>query len=156
MSPYSRRRARAAVRPHGWLLLMLLFVLLPSHGAEPAHVERLKESGGCPGCDLTEADLRGLDLDGAALAGADLRNAELTDASLRGADLSGADLRGVALHEVNITGADLREADLRHLDADFDLEFVTLIGVRMEGARFKDGVVCGELPDKGGWGCAHD
>jgi len=69
-------------------------------------------------------------------------------------DVPAADLRGVALHAVNITGADLREADLRHLDADMDLEFVTLVGVRMEGARFNDGVICGPMPEKGGFGCA--
>ena len=37
---------------------------------------------------------------------------------------------------------------------DFDLEFVELVGVQMEGACFKGGFVCGGLPEKGGWGCA--
>lgn len=122
-------------------------------GAEPQHVAQLKETGECPGCDLRGAELSGLNLDGAVLSGADLRNAELSGTTLRGASLNGADLRGVPLHDVNIVGADLRGADLRHLDADIDLEFVTLIGVRMEGVRFKNGVVCGKMPEKGGWGC---
>jgi len=26
--------------------------------------------------------------------------------------------------------------------------------VRLEGARFAEGVVCGPMPDKGGFGCA--
>lgn len=51
-------------------------------------------------------------------------------------------------------GCDLHGADLRHLDADLDLEFVDLRGVRLEGAHFAHGVTCGPMPEKGGFGCA--
>jgi len=136
--------------------LLLAAVLGVAGAADPRAVDRLLETGDCKGCDLSGADLRGRDLDGAKLRGATLRDARLAGARLRGADLRQADLRGVRLHAVDITGADLRGADLRHLDADMDLEFVTLAGVRLEGARFADGVVCGPPPANGGFGCAAD
>ena len=104
--------------------------------------------------DLSGADLRGTDLSGANLADASLKEARVEGASFIGANLTGVNLFGVRLSEVRLLGANLRDADLTHLDADFDLEFVELVGVQMEGARLKDGVVCGGLPAKGGWGCA--
>ncbi len=67
--------------------------------------------------------------------------------------LRGAILTGVDLTETHLTGADLRDADLRHLDIDIAFEFVELIGVQLNGARFKNGVRCAGFPAKGGWGC---
>lgn len=107
---------------------------MPAWAADSGDLAVLEQSGACSGCDLSGADLRERELDGA--------------------EFRGADLRGVALHAVRLAGADLRDTDLRHLDADLDLEFVDLRGVRLEGARFADGVVCGPMPDKGGFGCA--
>lgn len=103
--------------------------------------------------DLSAADLRGADLSAADLTGAILENAKITDARLEGAKLEGARLVGTELHAAHLTGADLRWADMSHLDADFDLEFVDLVGVQLQGARFKHGVRCAGVPDKGGWGC---
>ena len=97
----------------------------------------------------------GLKLDGANLSGADLSNAKLMNASMIGANLNGANLFGVNLYSTNIMGVDLRDANLSHLDADIDLEFITLAGVRLEGALFKDGFVCGGFPVKGGFGCQN-
>lgn len=64
-------------------------------------------------------------------------------------DFSHADLSGKSLQ-----GAMLAYSDLTHLDIDLDLEFIELTGVNLEGARFKDGVRCGSLPEAGGWGCS--
>ncbi|MCA1990481.1 MAG: pentapeptide repeat-containing protein [Coleofasciculus sp. S288] len=62
---------------------------------EPQHVKRLLATRQCPGCDLSNADLRGSNL-----SYADLRGANLSYADLRGANLTGANLRGA-----NLTGA---------------------------------------------------
>lgn len=59
---------------------------------EPNHLKRLLETKQCPGCDLTNADLRGANLRYADLRGADLRGANLSNADLRGANLTGAKL----------------------------------------------------------------
>ncbi|MEM9807064.1 MAG: pentapeptide repeat-containing protein [Cyanobacteria bacterium P01_D01_bin.56] len=55
-------------------------------------LQRLIDTGDCPGCDLEAADLRRLDLTGANLEGANLQAANLFYAVLDGANLSGADL----------------------------------------------------------------
>jgi hypothetical protein len=82
--------------------------------------------------DLSEADLRGADLDAANLSEADLHGADLYEAQLRktnlskadlslaqlerahlsGANLAGAGFDGANLSVAKLTGADLREADL--------------------------------------------
>lgn len=103
--------------------------------------------------DLNRADLRGANLRGANLTEASLRRAKLGHTDLRGAKLRRATLIGVDLTETHLIGADLREADLRHLDIDIAFEFVELIGVQLDGARFKNGVRCAGFPTKGGWGC---
>ncbi len=103
--------------------------------------------------NLNDADLRGANLNSADLTGASLERAKLSNTNLQGASLEGARLLGVDLSEVRLIGADLRWADLRHLDVDAAFEFVELIGVQLEGARFKNGVRCGSFPAKGGWGC---
>ena len=105
------------------------------------------------GANLNKADLRGANLRGADLTGASLTQAKLSHTDLRGAKLRRATLMGVDLTETRLIGADLREADLRHLDIDIAFEFVELIGVQLEGARFKNGVRCAGFPTKGGWGC---
>lgn len=108
------------------------------------------------GANLNRADLRGANLRGADLTGASLTQAKLSDTDLRGAKLRRATLIGVDLTETHLLGADLREADLRHLDIDIAFEFVELIGVQLDGARFKNGVRCAGFPTKGGWGCKAD
>ncbi len=159
---------------HHYLPWILLFVFsMPSLAFDAADLAKLKTQKFCVGCDLRsadlrgfmlvraglrwsrleKADLRGVDLSGADLTGASLAQARLEGASLRGARLEGANLVGTALSTVGLVGADLRWADLSHLDVDTDLEFVELVGVQLEGTRFKHGMRCAAFPAKGGWGC---
>lgn len=61
------------------------------------------------GADLSQADLRSLDLFGATLTWTNFRNANLAGANLsrtnlRGAKLQGADLRTANLRGANLTG----------------------------------------------------
>ena len=67
--------------------------------------------------NLSEANLRGVNLYGADLSGANLRDVCLNGADLRwanlcGANLINADLRRACLNEANLCGANLREANL--------------------------------------------
>jgi len=55
-------------------------------------VEKLKATGNCQKCDLSEANLMWANLSGAKLEGADLGGANLTGAKLEGANLEGAKL----------------------------------------------------------------
>ena len=153
-----------------------LFLLMLSSCAIQAEgeLERLLKTLSCESCDLSGQNLRGKDLTGASLrnsrlVGTDLRDTIIDRADLTGVDLRDAkvgntsaigtrfrqaDLRGVRLDQMSLLGADLRETNLTHLEVDFDLEFVDLVGVQLEGARFKHGVTCGPFPPKGGWGCS--
>ena len=50
-------------------------------------VEKLKATGNCQKCDLSEANLEGANLEGADLGGANLTGAKLEGANLEGAKL---------------------------------------------------------------------
>lgn len=90
--------------------------LVPLVAENPEHVTQLRETRKCPGCDLREAMLDGVNVELGDLRDADLRLARLYKANLRGADLTGALLTGA-----NLTGADLRDtkgADLIGAETD--------------------------------------
>jgi len=118
--------------------------------------------------DLSDLDLRGVDLSGSNLINANfensnlsganlsytvLKNANMNNAKLFSINLRGSDLRGVNLIDVRLAGADLRDTNMTDIDSDDQLDLMELTGVRLEGARFKDNIVCGSYPPKGGWGC---
>ena len=96
------------------LCLGTLAAVSPAVSADnPDHVRQLRATRSCPGCNLENADLAGLNaelgdlhnaiLRGAALYKATLRGANLAGAVFTGADLSGADLTGA--RGANLTGA---------------------------------------------------
>ena len=80
-------------------------VLAANQPANPEHVEKLKTTLQCPGCDLREAQLGGLQLQNAQLQNADLAGAFLYGADLRDADLTGAILNDADLEMADLTGA---------------------------------------------------
>lgn len=80
-----------------------------------------------PGCNLSEQDLSGAQLEGIDLRGANLRGARLSGANFKGANLSGADftnahlvfaqmrdaiVTGTNFTNVNLTGANMVGVDL--------------------------------------------
>jgi hypothetical protein len=75
----------------------------------------LKSSGSCVFCDLTQGNLKGMDLKGidlryAILIGANLSNTNLSEAKLSNTNLSGANLSGVDLSNKNLSGTILKDA----------------------------------------------
>jgi len=91
----------------------------PVIAEKPEHVQRLKETGSCPGCDLSSAqlagvtasgDLQGANLTGANLTGASFQGANCYTASFGMAELKGAKFAGANLANANLKGA--RNADL--------------------------------------------
>ncbi len=114
-----------------WMAVFVLVVLARvAIAASLDDLQKLKETGSCPECDLRGADLIGAKLQGADLRKADLgaisiemnggfvgiaklREADLSDANLTGAKLNGADLRGANLRKANVSEADLWQADLQ-------------------------------------------
>ncbi|MEH6827529.1 pentapeptide repeat-containing protein [Parasphingorhabdus sp.] len=146
-----------------WLAAALCSV--PVMAANPAHVQQLKDTRSCPGCDLSGADLTLLfaeqeysvddptvNLDGADLTGADLKGAFLYQASFKGARMHGADLRGS-----NLTGAHMESADLTGTKyGNWDIHWSNLNGTYLTdtnltgatGADLEDANTCRTtLPD---------
>lgn len=141
------------------LFLLMLSSMIATTNAEPlsgqSALQKLLTSGKCHGCDLRYADLSNRQLMGASLVDANLTGAKLDNTNLRGADLRGATLRDVTLTSTKLAGAKLQRADLSDTNIDQAFEYVEITGTRLEGARFKYGVVCGPPPTRGGWGCQH-
>ena len=113
-------------------------------------------NGGCPGCDLDLAELRGLNLPGANFEKADLRNANLKGASLAGANFVRAGLQRVEMERAQLTGANfsgarMRSADLEKADVSSarfegaDLRSVDFAEAVMTGADFSDADLRGAL-----------
>lgn len=81
---------------------------------DPAHLQKLKDTNECYGCDLFVANLRGADLEEAFLSKANLSRADLTEAELSGAVLMEVDLSKANLSDANLTGANLTGANLSY------------------------------------------
>ena len=67
-------------------------------------------------CDLSGADLRGVQINEANLSGANLRGANLEGAKLKNANLAGADLTQANLVNTELVGIDLSRANLTEAD----------------------------------------
>ena len=80
--------------------------------ANPAHVQQLRETRSCEGCDLSNAELQGAELAHSLLAGANLRGARLYGSNLIHSDFTGANLTGADFSRANLNGA--TGADLSH------------------------------------------
>tara|TARA_B100000795_G_scaffold174500_1_gene131747 strand:- start:148 stop:513 length:366 start_codon:yes stop_codon:yes gene_type:complete len=76
--------------------------------ADPADLQKLKDTGACVKCNLSGADLSGAGLSGANLMFANLELANLRNANLTGAFLRGANLEGANLASADLTGAFMR------------------------------------------------
>ena len=135
-----------------FLVLFLVSVISQTVLAYVAEdVQRLLETNSCEQCDLSQANLREVDLKYANLSGADLTGANLTAADLGhanidGSNFSGAGLshaqldnvnlksatfRGANLSNVDLTGADLSEMDL----TGTNLRKAILVGTNLAGAK---------------------
>ncbi len=85
-------------------------------------IQQIQETKKCFGCNLSqvnwsganlqEVDLRATDLQGANLKNANLRYANLEWVDLRSANLTGADLTGAILKSTLLVDANLQEANL--------------------------------------------
>ena len=82
------------------------------------------------GAALSQTDLRGVDLSGAALGGANLVEAKLEGANLTGAYLNHANLNHCLLSGANLNGAILYQARLMRTD----LRGASLVKAQLQGA----------------------
>ena len=109
------------------------------------HTRLLRETGQCPACDLSEANLAGL-----ISPGADLRNADLNAAILYKVRLNKANLDGARLQRADLSGANLTGASL--IGADFSgANLRGAIGARLTRATTDAATTC---PDGAKGPCA--
>ena len=119
--------------------------------ANPDHLKQLAETRECQNCDLTGANLSGLNLGSANLNGSDLRGANLNGAYLGGAslvkaNLSGADLQKVRfdranLQKANFTTANLNGADLSSSDLREAYLFAATGKFAVDGAQMQNTIM---------------
>ena len=120
------RRKRPALLLYPILVAWLLMPGL-SPAFHQADLERVKALYRCPGCNLTDADLTGVNL-----AYADLRKADLSRANLAGVQLGQANLTDADLTGANLTGAKFYMADLTGAN---------LTGANLTGAKFYNAIL---------------
>ncbi|MDY6783950.1 MAG: pentapeptide repeat-containing protein [Cyanobacteriota bacterium] len=156
----------------------LCFIPAAAFAANPAHLQRLRETNQCPNCDLSGANLEEANLFGANLINANLRganlsgtnlgSANLTDANLSGANLSNAYLYRATLDNTNFSQGDLSNAYLREAiltDANLvqaklsgvnlsqtNLIGLDLQGVDLSGANLEEAILSGFSPASTGLG----
>lgn len=124
---------------------------LDPHYTPPVEPLSTDEPG--PGADLRERDLSDRDLRGVDLSGADLREADLSRANLTGVDLTGAKLSKATLYQTIVEGADLTDADLTLVNAiairasGATLRGATLSEADFEYAQLKGAVLDGVTAD---------
>jgi hypothetical protein len=94
--------------------------------------------------DLSGADLRYADLDGANLRDANLSGADLRYADLDGTNLRDAYLGGVDLRDTGLNGTNLRDAYLGGVDLhDTGVRYADLSGARLSGVDLRDAYLGG-------------
>lgn len=109
------------------LVAALCLVAAPVAAQDASQIASAQRGASCPGCNLFQADLSGLEASGRNFSRARLRQSALTVVVLNGANFSGADLRdadayGGVFSNANFTGADLTNS--------------TWVGTFLEGANF--------------------
>ncbi|MEM7797322.1 MAG: pentapeptide repeat-containing protein, partial [Cyanobacteria bacterium P01_C01_bin.118] len=93
-------------------LTILVLTTVTAQAENPEHRRQLLQTNSCKNCDLSDANLAGLDLRDANLQGANLSGANLTATQLIRANLKDANLQNTLLLSTDLTGANLQAADL--------------------------------------------
>jgi uncharacterized protein YjbI with pentapeptide repeats len=128
------------------LALMLSLAAAPALAQNAAQIAKVQDGGGCPHCNLFQADLGNRVLKSRNLAGARLRQSDMSLSVLNYSNMSHADLRdingyGALFIGVNFAGADLTNATLVGSDlAGANFRGAKLNGVNVAGAEMEKSV----------------
>lgn len=109
------------------LALILAAVALPAAAQNAGQIASAQRGASCPGCNLFQADLTGLEARSRNFSGARLRQSWLTAAVLNGANFTRADLRDADAYGGVFGGANFSGADLTNS---------SWVGTFLEGANF--------------------
>jgi len=100
--------------------------------------------------DLTQADIRGCQLQKINLSNTDLKEAKLQYSNLTGAILEKADLNNAKLLETNLQSANLKNTNLSGAGLlESNLQFADLENANLEGAQLNEGTIFNQTNLKG-------
>lgn len=97
-------------------ILLSLMICMNVSAFDVKDLKLLEEEGECPGCDLSDADLKGMDLTMSDLSDANLSHADLTNTLAHKADFTNADLSNALFVQSNVKGSKFIGATLKHVD----------------------------------------
>jgi uncharacterized protein YjbI with pentapeptide repeats len=109
------------------LALAALLFASPAAAQNAGQIARVKAGVSCPGCNLFQADLSGLEKTGQNLSGARLRQADLSLVVMNRASFARGDLRDVNAYGGVFGGASFAGANLTN---------ASFVGAYLVGARF--------------------
>jgi uncharacterized protein YjbI with pentapeptide repeats len=109
------------------LALAALLVASPAAAQNAGQIARVKAGASCPGCNLFQAELSGLEKTGQNLSRSRLRQADLSLVVMNRASFAGADLRDVNAYGGVFGGASFAGANLTN---------ASFVGSYLVGARF--------------------
>lgn len=118
----------------GLLLIAFLTAATPTLAQNPGQIARVRGGASCPGCNLFQADLSGLEARGLNLAGARLRQADLSLSVMNRTRFSGTDLRDVEAYGGVFSSSNFNRADLTH---------ASFVGAFLEGSSFSGAILTG-------------
>jgi uncharacterized protein YjbI with pentapeptide repeats len=126
------------MRPVIFLTLAAAMVLgQPALAQNASQIAQVRAGANCPGCNLFQADLAGLEIAGRNYAGARLRQADMSLAVLNRANLSRTDLRDVNAYGGVFSSTRFNAANLTNADfVGTYLQGANLTGADLTGTNF--------------------
>ena len=122
------------MRPFATFGLMAAIIATPVLAQDAGQIARVRGGASCPHCNLFQADLSNRQLRGLNLSGARLRQADLSLTIMNRTSFAGADLR-----DVNAYGGVFSSASF----AGANLTNATFVGTYLEGASFRGATLSG-------------
>lgn len=126
------------MKPVALLTLAAALVLgQPVAAQNASQIAQVRAGASCPGCNLFQADMAGLEIAGRSYAGARLRQADMSLAVLNRANFSRTDLRDVNAYGGVFSSARFTGANLTHADfVGAYLQGANLAGANLTGTNF--------------------
>lgn len=115
------------MKPAHVLIALAVLVAAPAAAQNAGQIDRVRHGANCPGCNLFQADLGGLELRGRNFAGARLRQADLQLSVMNRANFAGGDLRDINAFGAVMSGANFARANLTN---------ASFVGAYLQGANF--------------------
>ena len=118
-------------------VLALLAASLPASAQNAGQISRVRGGASCPGCNLFQAELSGLERNGLNLAGARLRQADMSLAVMNRTRFTGGDLRDVEAYGGVFSGSSFASANMTNASfVGAYLDGANFSGARLDGTNF--------------------